>query len=154
MSLEHSQIPYGSINLEAHRNTQTGGHFLHGRIPLRYLLDFGVVASGDRQGRTLQNQQIDHPCIIKSLHAPSQNDTNDTIVMEIHHKEGVGVQERFFLQYYSQNHMPMHYPELIVFPENVIYVNPGQASRVMIILEPVNVLNVSQPDTEAPSRGL
>ena len=140
MQFINAEIGYGDVAFKGLKNVDSDLFYQSGRIQNRILLDFGEVNKNQRTGMQLSANAIDFPCLLKSIHAPATNDTKDTIVLEVHRKLAQGVQERFFLQYYNQNEMPISYPEFILFPENVIYVIPDQDSTIQMILEPIDLI--------------
>ena len=140
VNLQNTLIQYGNILFAGKAQDGQGAHYQVGRIPNRCVLDFGIVPKGERKGMQLAENGINVPCILKAVHAPAPNETNDTLLLELHDRIDQGVRARFSLQYIPHNLMPYDYPELVLLPENVVYVQPAQISRVLITLEPVNLM--------------
>ncbi len=141
--LIQAPIGYGEVNTASFKDTNSDLYYQADRVKNRFLLDFGELQKDQRVGMELQGNGIATACLLKSIHAPAKNKTDDSLVWEVHHKVGQGVQERFLLQYVDRNDMPFIVPEFVLLPENVIYVIPGQDSRIFMVLEPINLLTVA-----------
>jgi len=143
MELQNASITYGEASTASLINTEDNLYYQADRIKNRIVLDFGVVDKNKRAGMELQANGIKTSCLLKSIHAPSKNSTDDGLVWEVHDKVDTGVKARYSLQFLDRNNSPFAYPELVLMPENVIFVTPGQDSRVLMVIEPINLITTA-----------
>ncbi|MDJ0593342.1 MAG: hypothetical protein QNJ72_25710 [Pleurocapsa sp. MO_226.B13] len=142
MELQNAPIAYGEANTASFQDLESSLYYQADRIKNRYLLDFGEVSKDQRVGMQLSANQIQTPCLLHSIVATSKNKTDDGFVWELHSTLSRGVANRFVLQYVDRRNAPFALPEYVVLPEYVLYVIPGEDSRIFAVLEPINLLQV------------
>lgn len=135
-----ADIGYGEANFKAFKDSDTDRYYQASRIPARGLIDFGEIKKNERVGIQLKQNGINFPMLVKSLYAPSSNSTDDSLLFEVFVKPGEGTKERYMLQYYGKNDLPMISLDALLFPQNIVYVTPAQDSRVLMVLEPVDFI--------------
>ena len=139
MEFQLAPIAYGEANTAAFKNEEL--YYQAARIANRGILDFGILPKNQRAGISLAANNVKSTIIVKSLHCVSANKTDDSLTLEVWQGEDYSqVVNRIALQYYHKSEMPKAYPELILFPDNTVFVTPSQECRVLVYCEPVNVL--------------
>ena len=142
MALEPFALPYGDENISSFKDTETGLVYQSGRLPDYIILEFGAVSANQTKRLDLGAKGLDRPILLKSLYAFSSSTTNDEVrEFVIYRKDDNGNLNEFANQRFSNNQMPYHFPEAILFPINVIEVRPKyNTDNIIVYAVPVNIM--------------
>ena len=131
------------------REKNTKAAFFAERIAVRGILNFGLVKKNIGASLDLQARGIKTAIIIDSIVAISSNSTADEIIFELYRKVN-GEDVKVGIQRYSNNQMPVDFPDGIIYPDMTIKVIPQKNdATITVYCKPVFVaFSVNADGTE------
>ena len=139
-NLESGYVLLDGNEFETLQDIGSGRHYFAERIAVRGEINFGLIKKGEEALAVLKDNSIATPIIIDSIVALSEGSTSDEIRFNLY-KEIDGIRVKVGQQRYSNNQMPIDFPDGIIYPDMTLGVEPVKAdSTVVIYCKPVKVI--------------
>ena len=144
-NLESGYVLLDGNEFETLKETSTGRHYFAERIAVRGEINFGLVKKDEEKIVMLSVAQINTPIIIDSIVAFDTDGTSDELMFNLYRENvdtGDGQRRRVLVgkQRYSNNQMPVDFPDGIIYPDMTLGCIPMKAdSTVVIYCKPVKV---------------
>ena len=145
-NLESGYVLLDGNEFETLKETTTGRHYFAERIAVKGEINFGVVKKEEEKIINPSREGVETAIIIDSIVAFSAGSTSDEIMFNLYRETyndndtEPAFRTLIGKQRYSNNQMPVDFPDGIVYPGMAIGVQPVKAdSTVIIYCKPVKV---------------
>ena len=143
--LEDNYVVLDGNEFATQKNTNTEKHYFESRVEVKGILNFGFVDKGEEKVIDLGDSEVTSPIIIDSIVALTDSGTADEVEFNLYTAAN---DQRILIgkQRFSNNQMPVEFPDGIIFPDMALGVVPKRSgAQIMVYVKPVKVLFMAYP---------